>query len=62
MEKVSEELNCEWDKINNELTKVFMEHQKMQEPSHKNKHKHDKNCECEHDKNCKCEEKCSCKK
>jgi len=64
LEKVREELNGELEKINTELTNVFMESQKMQEPSYKDKHKHDKNCECENDCDCEddCGEECECGK
>jgi prefoldin alpha subunit len=59
LEKVKEELNGELEKINNELTKVFMESQKG------NKHSHGVGCHCEEececeDGECACEGGCSC--
>ena len=56
LEKVRDELNGELEKINAELTNVFMEHQKMQGNSHKCKHGQDKDCECGED--CKCNDDC----
>jgi len=57
--KVKEELNGELEKINIELTKVFMGHQQ----SHEHKHSHECNCgdDCECDENCK-DEECKCDK
>lgn len=52
LEKIKEELNGELDKINSELTKVFMESQKGNEHSHK--YKNDENRECDND--CECDE------
>jgi prefoldin alpha subunit len=60
LEKVKEELNGELEKINIELTRVFMEHQKIHEDvnehkhSHQYKHNHDK--ECENGEDCECED------
>ncbi|MGY4884231.1 MAG: prefoldin subunit alpha [Nanobdellota archaeon] len=64
LEKVKEELNGELDKINTELTTVFMDHQKMHEHNHthsnKCKHGHDKECTCSSDDDC--DEECDCEK
>jgi prefoldin alpha subunit len=54
LEKVKEELNGELDKINTELTKVFMEHQK----GHKD-YNCEGDCECQ-DGECTCEGECKC--
>jgi len=53
LEKVREELNGELNKINIELTNVFMEHQKAQGHPHKCEHE---DCECEDD----CGDECGC--
>lgn len=64
LEKVKEELNGEMDKINTELTKVFMQHQKSNEHSHKHSHKEGcvcgEECECDEDGKCTCEGECTC--
>jgi len=52
LEKVREELNGELNKINIELTNVFMESQKKNKNIHK----------CEHNENCKCDDDCECEK
>lgn len=59
LEKVKEELNTELDKINNELTKVFIESQKMPGHFHKEGCICKEECECD-DKECTCEGECKC--
>jgi len=61
LEQVKEELNGELDKINTELTAVFMEHQKDEgKHSHKCEHEHCEECgeDC-NDEKCECED-CTC--
>lgn len=61
LEKAKEELNKELEKINTQLTEVFMKHQS----SHG--HNHQCNCgeeeceECDCEGGCDCGEECSCK-
>ncbi len=59
LEKVKEELNGELEKINTELTNVFMEHQQI----HGHEHLHScgcgEDCDCEEDCD---DEECSCGK
>ncbi len=65
LEKVREDLNEEMEKINVELTNVFMAHQNMQEHEHKHSHEcnhqHGEECKCE-DGECGCGEDCECEK
>ena len=61
LEKAKEELNKELEKINTELTNVFMESQKL----HNHNHPHECNCgeeECDEDECCDCGDECECKK
>jgi prefoldin alpha subunit len=63
LEKVKDELNGELEKINNELTKVFMEHQDGHKHSHECGCGEDCECggDCE-DEECECGEECTCEK
>ena len=63
LEKAKEELNKELEKINTELTNVFMKHQK----SHGHEHSHECNCgeeecDCDEDECCNCGDECECNK
>lgn len=63
LEQVKEELNGELEKINTELTTVFMEHQKDGEHSHKCEHEHCEECgdDCDcNDEKCECGDDCTC--
>jgi len=64
LEQVKGELNGELEKINTELTNVFMEHQKIHEHEKDHSHKHSdcncgEDCECSDDEECSCDKKCS---
>ena len=56
LEKAKEELNKELEKINTELTNVFMEHQKL------HGHDHNHECDCDEDECCSCGDDCECSK
>jgi prefoldin alpha subunit len=58
LEKVKGELNGELEKINTELTKVFMEHQ-VKGHTHKEGCECNEECGCE-DGKCTCEGECKC--
>jgi prefoldin alpha subunit len=60
LEKVKEELNVELEKINSELTNVFLESQKVPGHSHSETCGCKEECECD-DKECTCEGECTCK-
>lgn len=65
LEKAKEELNKELEKINTELTSVFMEHQKNNPNAHEHHHEcncGEEECDCDEDGCCDCGDECECKK